>query len=54
MRLRTIALALALACGFSGTMEAAKHKATTKKVKVKPRKLHKQKIRKLKIKKTGH
>jgi hypothetical protein len=49
-----MALALALACGFTGTMEAAKHKATSKKVKVKPRKLSKVKVRKLKIKKNGH
>ncbi len=54
MRFRTMALALALTCGFTGTMEAARHKAaTTKKVKVKPRKLRKQKIRKLKIRKSA-
>jgi hypothetical protein len=48
-----MALALALACGFTGTMEAARHKVTTKKVKVKPRKLRRQKIRKLKIRKSA-
>jgi len=52
MRLRTIALLLALACSFTATMEA-KHKNTNSKHPVKTQKVHKQKVKPQKLHKTA-
>lgn len=52
MTLRTIALVLALTCGFTGTIQAKRHKVTPVKHAVKARKVHKQKIRPQKLRKT--
>jgi hypothetical protein len=51
MRFRTLALALALVCGFSATMQAKRPKITTAKHAVKAPKVHKQKVRHLKVRK---
>jgi hypothetical protein len=52
MTIRTVALALALACSFTSSIEAKRHKIISVKHAVKARKVHRQKIRPQKLRKT--